>query len=501
MRIHLSSHATALSTPMPFSALALKGALLPLHVLEPDARVQNIPEAVVQDIWASREFESADLRTTAGDAISIIDPGRINHDGGPDFTGARLRIESPETPGGTLNWTGDIEIHRNSGEWLLHRHHEDPKYNRVVLHVVLLEDSQTGTLRRADGTRLPEIVLYPRLTTSLRSLLHRFYTQEQKDFYCEASWAHVPEPLRDQWLNRLGLARLRMRAAAWAQESPELDLDELVYRGVLRALGYAKNADAMSDLARRLPLKLLRAQSTAQDVEALLFGVSGLLPELSAMLHTDRHSVEYVVDLRDRFERLGQTMEMRPMNLVTWQYFRLRPANFPTLRIAQAAALLAPAKRDTAGGLLSSQTMPSLREAIGSDTPKKTLRSLLQAAEPSDFWREHVRFEQRSPGGSSHIGISRTDQILMDAVLPLLLLDAELRKDRQQENQVCEVMQDLPAVSDEVTRMFEKHGAIPGGALGSQGLHQLFRSWCSEGRCLSCAIGRHVLSADSETMK
>ena len=479
----------------------LKGGAPPLSVLEPDARVQGIPEAVVQDIWASHEFNTTDLRTTAGEAVTILRPGTLNHDGGPDFTGARLRIESDDVSGGVLNWTGDVEIHRTSGEWLLHRHHEDANYNRVVLHVVLLEDRHTGTLRRADGTLLPEIVLYPRLTASLRSLLHRFYTQEQKDFYCEAHWPTVPSDVKDNWLKRLGLARVQMKAAALAADAPNQDIDELIYHAVLRALGYAKNADAMSELVRRLPLGLLRSQTDASDVEALLFGVSGLLPDLDRMLHTDRHSVEYVVDLRDRFERLQQTMELRPMSGVVWQYFRLRPANFPTRRIAQAAALLAPMTPESAGGLLSCETLQSLKEALDSDKPKQMLRLLLQEEEPSGFWSEHVRFEQRSPGGSSRIGTSRADRILMDAILPLLLLDAERRGDHRQEERIRVVLGKLPAASDEITRKFEHHGAIAGGALGTQGLHQLYRSWCSEGRCLSCAIGRHILSKSPGTDK
>ena len=479
-------------------ATAFKGALFPLRVLEPDARVQGIPEAVVQDIWASREFNTTDLRTTVGEAVTILHPGTLNRDGGPDFTGARLRIESADVPGGVLNWNGDVEIHRTSGEWLLHRHHEATNYNRVVLHVVLLEDRHTGTLRRADGTLLPEIVLYPRLTASLRSLLHRFYTQEHKDFYCEAHWPTVPSDVKNNWLKRLALARVRMKAARLAADAPNQDLDELIYHAVLRALGYAKNADAMSELARRLPLDLLRSQTDAPDVEALLFGVSGLLPDLAEMLHTDRHSVEYVVDLRDRFERLQQTMELRPMSSVAWQYFRLRPANFPTRRIAQAAALLAPMTPESAGGLLSCETLESLKEALDSDKPKQMLRLLFQEEEPSGFWSEHVRFEQRSPGGSSRIGRSRADRILMDAVLPLLLLDAEQRDDRQQEERVGVVLGKLPAASDEITRKFEHHGAIAGGALGTQGLHQLYRSWCSEGRCLSCEIGQHILSKSPE---
>ncbi len=482
---------------MEATTTALASAVSPLRVLEPDAHVQGIPEAVVQEIWAKGEFNQEELKTVVGEAVTILNAGTQNLNGGPDFTAARIQIDGESSPGGRLDWTGDVEIHRTSGEWLLHRHHEDPKYDRVVLHVVLLEDRHTGALRRADGTLLPEIVLYPRLTASLRSLLHRFYTREQKDFYCEAHWQDVSAEIRNNWLARLGLARVRMKATMLAQESSGIDFDELTYRAVVRALGYSKNADAMSELARRLPLELLRSQPDMLSVEALLFGVSGLLPDLPEMMHTDRHSIDYVESLRECFERQQQSAQLRPMSSVSWQYFRLRPANFPTRRLAQAAALLDPGSRDSSGGLLHSETLQSLREALQSDKPKSTMRLLLQEVQPSAFWNEHVRFENRTGACSPRIGKNRADRILMDAVLPLLLLDAEQRRDKIQEQQVGRVLSQLSSGSDELTRKFEDYGPILEGALGTQGLHQLYRKWCSKGRCLSCEIGQAILSQNS----
>lgn len=478
----------------PTTALTSVGE--PLGVLEPDARVQGIPEAVIQDIWALQELDSSDLQTVQDEAITILNVGKLNTDGGPDYSGAHVRIASPDAPGGVIDWSGDVEVHRTSSEWLLHRHHEDANYNKVVLHVVLIEDRHTGTLRRSDGTLLPEVVLYPRLKSSLRSLLHRFYTQKQKDFYCQSHWAAVPANVKEGWIAELGLQRLRMKAEMWAEEISGQSGDELVYQTVMRALGYAKNADAMTDLARRIPLAVLRSQASERDVEAVLFGVSGLLPELADMLQSDRHSVEYVVDLRDRFARFQQTSNVRPMSSVAWQYFRLRPANFPTRRIAQAAALLSPSTQESSGGLLSSGTTESLKEALESDNPRKTLRLLVQDANPSTFWTEHVRFEQHTAAGSARIGIGRADRILMDAILPVLLYEAEYRSDLRLTERVASVLSELPAASDEITRKFEAYGFKARGALGTQGIHQLYREWCTAGRCLSCAIGCNVLSGE-----
>ena len=469
-----------------------------LEVQEPDARVQHVPEAALHDLWASGQFDTEAMRTTEGAAVTILHPGTLNRDGGPDFLGARLRIASDEAPSGWLDWTGDVEIHRTSGEWLMHRHHEDPRYDRVVLHVALIADRYTGTLPRADGTVLPEVILYDHLGTSLRGLLHRFYAQPRADFYCEAHWETVPETLKAEWIQRLGLSRLRAKAAALATAyAYQPDLNELLHAAVFRALGYAKNAEPMTELARRVPLPVIRRIEGARDVEALLFGVAGLLPDLTAMLKSDRHSADYVEDLRARFERLRLRMPLRPMNAVQWQFFRLRPANFPTRRLAQAAALLAPATATSEEGLLRTDALSHLRGALTVAKPLTALRTLIQQAEPDPFWADHVRFERPTTPMTAHIGRSRTDRIVMDALLPVLLLDAEQREDAAQHEQVATLLASLPAASDEITRRFERHGTSPDSALATQGLHQLYRRWCTEGRCLSCAIGKAVLGRAS----
>lgn len=457
-------------------------------IAEPDARVRHVPEAVLQNLWAEGRFDARGLTTTDGAAVEILDPGHLNRDGGPDFRDARLRLGGPD---GQLVWSGDVEIHRTSGEWLLHRHDEDPRYNRVVLHIVLLADRHTGTLRRADGTPLPEVALDGRLEEPLRRLLYRFFAHPRPDFPCAALWPGVPDEVKAPWLRELGLVRLRARAADLAAQYAQTpDLAQLLHVGVFRALGYSKNAEAMTELARRVPLITLRRLDEAPDVEAALFGTAGLLPDRATMRQTDRHAADYVEGLRGRFERLRRRMPLAPMQPVQWQFFRLRPANFPTRRIAQSAALLAPSEEG--GGLLRRDPLGRLRAALARPHPVSALRALFQEAEPDAFWRHHVRFEHTSPASTSAaIGRNRADRILMDAVLPVLLLDAEQRSDFRQHEAAARVGAALPGAEDEVTRLYTE--ARPASGLVTQGLHQLHRAWCTAGRCLDCAVGQAVL--------
>lgn len=463
---------------------------LPL-VAEPDARVRHVPEAVLQALWAEGRFDARDLKTTEGAAVEILHPGHLNRDGGPDFRDARVRVTGSE---GMLVWNGDVEVHRTSGEWLLHRHDADPRYDRVVLHVVLLADRHTGTLRRADDTPLPEVALEGRLEEPLRRLLYRFFAHPRPDFPCAALWPSVPDAVKRPWLRDLGLARLRARAADLATHyTRRPDLAQLLHTTVFRALGYSKNAEPMTELARRLPLSLLLRLENAHDVEAALFGVAGLLPERAVMLQSDRHAADYVEDLRGRFEHLRHRMPLTPMQPVQWQFFRLRPANFPPRRVAQAAALLAPASEGLEPGLLRHDPLGRLRAALNGPRPVRALRRLFQTAEPDAFWRDHVRFEKPAPGTSGALGRERAERILMDAVLPVLLLDAEQQGGLAQYDAVAGVLEALPGAEDEVTRLYDRHGTRPANALLTQGLHQLHRAWCTAGRCLDCAVGQAAL--------
>ena len=442
----------------------------PACVHEPaDADLSGIPEAVLQDAWARRLYNPAGLATTDGQTVAVLDPGTLNRGSGPDFSGATLRIGDGDD---ALLWVGDVEIHRTSREWNDHRHHEDPAYDRVILHVVVSPDRETGRLSRSDGSPLPELVLLPHLDRSLRALAHDFCLRpDETPPYCGARWHELPADLPLSWIRSLGGARLREQAARYArtyQQTP--NLDRLLVRGVFRALGYAPNAGTMERLATRLPLDLLRQLDDPADGHALLLGLAGLT---DARLFSD--------DLCDRFERLRAVHPLPPpLSPASWRHGG-RPANAPRTRIAQAAALFAADDlgHDYGTGLLRHDPLGRLRVALDYPEPVSALRALFRPLAT----------------GASPIGLARTDVILVNVALPLLLLDAELRDAPDVEPRVLAVLDSIPAEGDRVVRAFTDAGFLAQSALESQGVHQLATRFCEDGRCARCEIGQALYPA------
>ena len=181
-----------------FASADTVGVVLCEPGMDPDA----VPEMLVQDLWKHQRFDTDSLATTEGERVVVYDPGRHNHDAGPDFLDAHVKI-------GDMEWRGDVEIHVASRTWFDHAHHDDPRYDSVILHVTLTADVWTGSLLRPDETTLPEIVLAPRLQTPLRRLMHAFYTRPDDDTLpCASRWSDVPASLKHSWIDLLAEERL-----------------------------------------------------------------------------------------------------------------------------------------------------------------------------------------------------------------------------------------------------------------------------------------------------
>ena len=473
-------------TRTPLSFYALDETVFEVCWHEPPVATPNVPESVVQDVWRLQEFQKEDLRTTDGRRVEVVDPGRLNGDGGPDFLNARLRIN-----GETV--AGPVEIHVASAAWYDHGHQRDPAYAGVVLHVTLESDLWTGRVRTSTGRILPEIVLAPRLNQPIRTLLYNFYRRGPAALPCAGRWHTIDPAVTHDWIERLARERLsekiRMLESRYLERP---DHAQLLYELVLTGLGYAKNTVPMLELARRVPIQKLHRLERLDAVQAVLLGTAGLLPDSSALGSLDRPGVDFVMHLNDTFAAWRSREFVEPMLPHQWQFFRLRPSNFPTVRIAQAAALLA---RETRGPL-TPEGAGDIRAALASDRPRSAMERLFRV-DPGPFWHAHVRLDRRASRGFPHIGRQRVHALILNAVSPVLQLRAEQDNDEQLASHVHRVLRQLPPENDQITRTFLAMGATANDGLETQGYHQLFRVYCKESRCLQCAVGRALFAGGS----
>ncbi len=424
------------------------------------------PPAMKEDLlhyaWRMRRFDPKDLRTTDGQPLQILSPGQHNdtHQG-PDFSDARVRI------GDTL-WAGSVEIHVRASDWLRHGHQDDPRYRNVVLHVVFEADAEVAD---AHGQPLPTLELKGRLD---ETLLQRYYRLVHGDGWvpCARQLYAVPELVRTGWLERLVAERLESRAAHIESllADTHSDWEEAFYRWLLRAWGTKVNASAFEWLGRAAPLRLLAHYRHAPlQVEALLFGQAGLLER--------RFDEHYPLALQREYRFLQKKHRLEPMPPGSWRFLRMRPSNFPTVRIAQLAALIV-------------KVYPLFRRFA--EAPDiGTIAGLLDL-EVSAWWRTHYTFdaEARRPPGKP--GKSFIELLVINGLAPFLFVYGGYRDDDRLRQRALEWLLELPPERNRLIRQWASVGWSARSAFESQGLIQLHNAWCSRMRCLQCAIG-HAL--------
>lgn len=419
-------------------------------------------EEFLHYLWRVAAFDLRDLKTTDGRSIQILHFGTHNTNAGPDFSGARLRIDGME-------WAGNVEMHVKASEWYDHQHQDDPAYENVILHVVLEEDQ---AVYLANGERIPCLDLRGRVPAHL---IHNYWRLSHNEYWipCQTQITSVPPPIRQQWLDQVLLERLGRRSEELEKrlEDCHRDWEELFYRSIARSLGGKVNDDAMEMLARSVPLRiLLRHKHSLLQAEALLFGQSGLLPE--------DPEEDYPKLLRREYQLLRTKYKLRPLPVAVWRYLRLRPANFPTIRIAQLARLL-----NTTGQLFG-KTLAA--------TTTKELENMY-AVELSNYWREHFRFGKVVERSSRKLGLSSVRSLLINTVAPMLDLYGRLRDNEHYRQRALQVLTDLPGEQNQLIRKWAANGMKVANAADSQALLELKRYYCDRSRCLECSIGCAVL--------
>lgn len=423
----------------------------------------QFPEELLHYAWRFRKFSSHDMLTDTGESISILYPGTYNTNSGPDFSAAQINI------GGTI-WAGCVELHLKSSDWLQHGHQHDHAYDNVILHVVYESDA---VIIRSDGSQIPEFALQGRLDPALFEKFERLVTSGNY-FPCMPQIVNIAPMVYATQLNRTCLERLEHRTSEIFRvlQSVNGDWNQTCYHWLLKSFGFRVNSIPLEMLALAMPFQILaRHQEALPQMEALLFGQAGFL--------ANRMPDAYGRNLRSEYQFLKRKYGLSAMPLAAWKFMRMRPANFPTLRIAQFAAFFYYNPKFMSV-VLESENLPAYRQ-------------LFANASVSSYWTNHYHFRTAGATHSTHIGADSIDTLLINAIVPLLFAYGKYMDQQQYIEKGLGLLEALPAEQNAITKTYRKSGMLLANALESQGVLELKKNYCDQKHCLRCGIGISLL--------
>jgi hypothetical protein len=403
-----------------------------------------------------------DLKTAEGEELVVLHPGKHNTDSGPDFFNSKIRIRDTV-------WAGNVEIHVNASDWLKHGHLDDPAYDNVILHVVYEND--VGISDRF-GKSIPALIVRGCFPETIYSR-YRDFLQNRSWIPCESQISDVPAFVFDQWSAGLVLEKVEQKIALMEQSwiSNQYDWDETCFEHLLKAFGFKINSHAFEMLAKSIPWKILQKhRDHAVQTEALLFGQAGMLSE--------EFPEEYPLMLAREYDFLRQKYGLQPMEKGVWKFLRLRPSNFPTIRIAQVSALISNRKN----------LFSAILEA---DAPEQLINILSVSA--SDYWNDHFMFGRMSAGTRKMLGSASIRLIIMNFVVPFLFFLGHEKGQTRYKERGLHILEQLTGEVNAETNRWKELGMPVSNAMYSQALIHLKSCYCDKIKCLSCRIGNKLL--------
>ena len=419
-------------------------------------------EELLHYIWQYQLFDFRTLFTQSGEPLHIRSVGLHNKNAGPDFVNARVRI-------GATDWAGNIEIHTKASEWTRHKHDENKVYDNVILHVVYESDADAN---RTNGETIPCLELKSRIDTSLMGRYDRL-RKSQNWIPCEKLIKDRDSFLIDNWLERLLIERLEGRATMILNilEQHQNDWSVTFYELLTRNFGLKINTGPFEQLARSLPyIYLIKHRDNLFQVEALLFGQAGLLEH--------DYPDAYAQALKKEYLFLKHKFQLKAIDGSQWKFLRLRPPNFPTLRIAQLAALI-------------HQSEQLFSQVLESGTVKK-LYDLFKV-QASEYWDTHYLFDSESPEKTKKLGKSTIDLLIINTIVPLIFVYGMKHNQSFYKQRAIDLLEQLKPEGNSIIKKFEELGIPADSAYRTQALLELKNHYCSAKKCLNCSIGNSII--------
>jgi hypothetical protein len=393
--------------------------------------------------------------------IEIIHTGQPNTDAGPDFIDARIKI------GDTL-WAGNVEIHVQASDWENHNHDRNPAFDNVILHLVNNYDKDIYTSK---GRKVPAISLK----------FNETIWENYQELIANQSWipcagsVKKADPFTVQtWLQALGIERLKDKTGEMNEHLDKTlsDWEEVFFRQLAHAFGFHVNASPFDLLARNTPYKIIKKHcDSLQTIEALLFGQAGFL--------LNNYSGDiYYNNLKETYDFLRNKYNLKPIDVYLWKFLRLRPGNFPTIRIAQLAGLLNK-NQSLLTNLLKTETLKELQALLNCKT--------------SAYWETHYIFSKTANHKIKQLGQLSANSIIINTIIPFYFAYGELTSKAGLKIRALEFLEKIPAEKNATVKNWEELGIFITNAFESQALIQLTNRYCSKKRCIECRIGMKII--------
>ncbi len=413
-------------------------------------------------LWRTKRFNLDNLVSTEGAPLQITHFGKHNHHAGPDFLEAKVQV------GETL-WAGNVEIHINASEWIAHKHQEDSTYDNVILHVVLEEDQP---IYRSTGERIPCLELRRRIPPKIIKTYQKIVHNEHW-IPCQHHFYSVPMVTKNLWLDRLLVERLEQKTVPIAERLANSNnaWESVFYELLARNFGVKINAEPFELLAKSTPLNLFaKHKNNRFQIEALLFGQAGLL--------TVDFTDNYPKSLQKEYQFLQKKYNLQPIKKESWRFMRLRPANFPSIRIAQFATLI----------YQSTHLFSKILEAENIKAIEKLFKVSL-----SEYWLNHYIFDKPSAERKKTLGKSTIHLLIINTIVPFLFLYGTHKSIDTYRDKALRFLEALAPEKNSIIEQWKVLGLEPDSAYQTQALLQLKNEYCSKKRCLACAIGNSIL--------
>jgi hypothetical protein len=423
-------------------------------------------ERLLQFIWQFQYYNTSALTTEDGQQLQIIFQGQFHQNQGPDFINAKVAVAN-------TTWAGNIELHLRSSDWHRHHHSSDDNYDNTILHVVWEHDVE---IAHADGSIIPTLVMQNRVS----NLLVDHYTtlQQSPQFVPCYNFLPAVDDLKwSMWKQRLTIERLQRKASHVLQLLNQANnhWEEVLWWMLARNFGTKVNADSFESIARSIPITVLgKHKNQIHQLEGLLLG--------QALLLNRTFDEDYPKLLQREYRFLQKKYQLKQINLPP-HLLRMRPANFPTIRLAQLAMLV----------FQSAHLFSNIIEA----GELQKVREFLNCT-ANDYWHYHYLLDEPTAYKPKQVGEQMVNNIIINTIVPVVFAYGLFNKNEIQKEKALQWLSQLEPEENAITKRWKHTGVTNTNAGESQALIELKNNYCNERRCLECTIGNAVLKTGKE---